>query len=436
MTGWLWRLLLVVVGSFWQLTDVAGAVAQVTDATEQPGLVLRVYSAENCPHCRQAEEYLKGLAAQYPSLHIDIRDIWIHRDNFVELVRLADIFDAPVTTPSIFLADRAWFGFGPAQGRQIEAAIRECLREGCPDTLELEAAGMLRPRPWAVTEEDDAEGTSLFIPWVGRVDGRALSLPVFTLVIGLLDSFNPCAFFVLLFLLSLLVHLRSRARMLLVGGIFIFFSGLFYFLFMAAWLNLFLSFGQLRGFTLAAGVLAVLMGGINIKDFFFFKQGLSLSLPESAKPRLFQRMRGLLRASSLGAMIGATIVLAAAANLYELLCTAGFPMIYTRVLTLHELPVWQYYLFLSMYNLVYVVPLVVILVVFAWTLGAAKLSEWHGRVLKLLSGTMMLLLGAVLLARPLWLHQMLVSVGLLAVALLLTWLVSRRWRPDAAGRAS
>ena len=385
-------------------------------------VVLLVYSAENCPHCRQAEAQLKEMLQKYPSVVLDIRDIWIHRDYFQELVELSDLFDAPVSTPSIFLGQRAWFGFGHERARQIEAALQRCLEQGCPHPLELAQAGLLTPEPWDDSSDNGAE-TAVFVPWIGQVDGRYLSLPLFTLIIALLDSFNPCAFFVLLFLLSLLVHLRSRGRMLLVGGVFILFSGLFYFLFMAAWLNLFMSLGQVRAVTLAAGVVAVLVALINIKDFFFFHQGVSLSIPESAKPSLFKRMRALLKSSSMAGMLGATVVLAAAANTYELLCTAGFPMVYTRVLTLHQLDVWQYYLFLSLYNVVYVIPLLVILLIFTCTLGSAKLSEWQGRVLKLLSGCMMLALGGMLLVRPMLLNDVTVAVSLLALAALVTMLV-------------
>lgn len=425
---WRWLVLLAMLPSAWSLAAPAGEQGHQGG----PGVAILVYSAENCPHCRQAEVFLRHLTERYPEIILDVRDVWHDPAYLQELVRLSDIFDAPVSTPSIFIGEHAWFGFGLEQGRRIEAAVIRCLEEGCVSTLELAAAGRLVPSA-AAQDMVEPEATTVFIPWVGQVDGRRLSLPLFTVIVGLLDSFNPCAFFVLLFLLSLLVHLRSRARMLLVGGIFIFFSGLFYFLFMAAWLNLFLSLGQLRGLTLAAGVMAVAIGAINIKDFFFFKKGLSLSIPESAKPRLFQRMRGLLKASSLPSLIGATIVLAAAANTYELLCTAGFPMVYTRVLTLHELSTWQYYLFLCVYNLVYVIPLLVILVTFTLTLGAAKLSEWQGRVLKLLSGILMLLLGLVLLARPALLNQMLVSAALLAGAVLLTSLVAAFWRRREAG---
>jgi len=407
----------------------AGALEAESNAAGSAEVVLLVYSAENCPHCQKAEEFLKFMASRHPGLQVEVRDIWNNRTYFEQLLFLSDLFDASVVTPSIFLGNQAWFGFGSEQQSQIEAAVQECLQSGCADTLELAESGRLDPQKGvSPSDESNAGTTRIFVPWVGEVDGRTLSLPLLTLIVGLLDSLNPCAFFVLLFLLSLLIHLRSRPRMLLVGGIFIFFSGLFYFLFMAAWLNLFLSFGQLRGLTLAAGVLAVVIGAVNIKDFFFFKQGVSLSIPDSAKPKLFERMRGLLKASSLISMIGATIVLAAAANMYELLCTAGFPMIFTRVLTLHELATWEYYLFLVLYNLVYIIPLTAILLIFTFTLGASKLSEWQGRVLKLLSGTMMFMLGMVLVLRPMLLNRMLVSIGLLGASVLITWLVAGLWQ--------
>jgi hypothetical protein len=271
------------------------------------------------------------------------------------------------------------------------------------------------------------------VPFLGTLDVSELSLPFMTVVIAGLDSFNPCAFFVLLFLLSLLIHARSRKRMLFIGGIFVFFSGLIYFLFMAAWLNLFLVIGQIAAITAVGGAVAVLIGVINVKDFFLFKQGVSLVIPESAKPKLFERMRGLLRAPTLPAMITGTVVLAVSANVYELLCTAGFPMVYTRALTLHNLTTFEYYRYLVLYNVVYVVPLAVIVAVITVTLGARKLTEWQGRQLKLLSGLMMLSLGGVLIIEPALLNNVLSSVVMLAGVLLLSWftiVIMKKVRPE------
>jgi drug/metabolite transporter (DMT)-like permease len=143
-------------------------------------------------------------------------------------------------------------------------------------------------------------------------------------------------------------------------------------------------------------------------------------------------MRALVKTSKLPSVLAGTLVLALTANAYELLCTAGFPMIYTRILTLHQLQPWQHYLFLGFYCLIYVLPLLTIVLIFTWTLGSKKLGERQGRILKLLSGVMMLLLGGLLLAAPELLTNPLAAVVLLVLApaavALLVWL-DGRFRP-------
>jgi hypothetical protein len=244
-----------------------------------------------------------------------------------------------------------------------------------------------------------------------------------TLVIAGMDAFNPCAFFVLLFLLSLLVHAQHRSRMLFIGGTFVLFSGLIYFAFMAAWLNVFLWIGELRIITIVAGVIALSMAVVNIKDYFWFQRGVSLTIPEAAKPGLFKRMRDLTQARRIAPMLVGTVTLAIAANTYELLCTAGFPMVYTRVLTLNDLTPETYYIYLVMYNLIYITPLAIIVVVFSLTLGSRKLGEKEGRILKLVSGLMMLGLGAMLLLAPELLNNVITAVAILIAAIAVTFLI-------------
>jgi hypothetical protein len=128
-------------------------------------------------------------------------------------------------------------------------------------------------------------------------------------------------------------------------------------------------------------------------------------------------MRKLLKATSLASMMIGTVVLSVAANAYELLCTVGFPMVYTRVLTLSNLPRVKYYIYLIFYNIIYVIPLAGIVLLFSITLGGKKLTEWQGQVLKLISGLMMLGLGLVLLINPALFNNVFVAIGLLIVAL-------------------
>ena len=283
--------------------------------------------------------------------------------------------------------------------------------------------------------ETGAPDTVVALPLLGRTDLRTMPLLTLTVILGALDSFNPCAFFVLFSLLGILVHARSRTRMLFIGGVFVLFSGIVYFVFMAAWLNVFLYIGQMQAITTAAGVVALCVAGINIKDFFLFKRGISLTIPESKKPGLFGRMRGLLHESSVPAMFLGTVVLALAANTYELLCTAGFPLVFTRILTLSNLRPLEYYLHLVLYNVVYILPLAAVVAVFSFTLGSRKLSEAQGRVMKLVSGLMMLGLGAVVLVDPGLFNNVIVGVGLLAFALLAASAIVglERWREAAGG---
>jgi hypothetical protein len=214
------------------------------------------------------------------------------------------------------------------------------------------------------------------------------------------DGFNPCAIWVLLFLLSVLVNVRDRTRVVVVAGTFVAVSGLAYFAFMAAWLNVFLWVGFARWTQVVLGALAVAMGAVHVKDFVAFGRGPSLSIPDAAKPGIYARVRRVVNAENLPAALAGAIVLAVLVNVVELLCTAGIPAVYTRVLTLQELSTAQYYGYLALYNLAYVLDDSLLVAVVVITMRRRKLQEGQGRWLKLVSGVVILALGLALLVAP------------------------------------
>ncbi len=242
------------------------------------------------------------------------------------------------------------------------------------------------------------------VPLFGRLSAKKLGMPLFTILIGLVDGFNPCAMWVLLFLLSVLVNLRDRWKILAVAGTFVVISGVAYFAFMAAWLNVLLLVGFLRPVQIALSILAIVVGLIHVKDFFAFKQGISLSIPESAKPGIYSRVRRIVLAEHLMAAISGAMVLAVLVNIIELLCTAGLPALYSQVLSLQNYPPWKNYAYLGLYILAYMFDDSLMVGVVVVTLGRKKLQETEGRWLKLISGLVILLLGIVLLLRPEWLE--------------------------------
>ncbi len=393
---------------------LATVQAEILDASKKVELYL--FWGYGCPHCVKEKVFLEKLQQKYPQLEIKSYEVWRNRGNAVFFVQMAEAYGIKATSvPTTFIGNFepiVGYSNDEVTGKKIEERIKYCIEHLCIDPL------TVSERPVKKEPAFDEEGKMVTLPIIGKMDTSKMALPVLTIILAGLDSFNPCAFFVLFLLLSMLVYARSRKRMLLIGGTFVFFSGFIYFLFMSAWLNIFLHAGQLKIITKIAGLVALTIAVINIKDFFFFKKGISLSVPEKAKPKLFERMRNLLKATSLPSMMIGTIVLAIAANTYELLCTVGFPIVFTRVLTLNNLQTLHYYLYLIFYNVIYVIPLGVVVLIFAITLGSKKLTEWQGQVLKLISGLMMLGLGAVLLINPDLFNNLLLSIGLLVIALI------------------
>ena len=172
---------------------------------------------------------------------------------------------------------------------------------------------------------------------------------------------------------------------------------------MAAWLNIFLLIGLSRATQMVLGGIAGLVGLVNVKDFFALGKGASLTIPEAAKPGLYTQLRRVLEAENLsGALVGA-IVLAVLVNTIELLCTAGFSAVYTQILTLRQLPWWEYYGYLGLYNVAYILDDSLMVTIAVVTLGRRKLQKKEGRWLKLISGVVMLSLGGILIAKPEWL---------------------------------
>ena len=434
-------------------------------------IYLYEFWSKTCPHCAAANTFLADLQKRQGWLKIVTYEVTEHPGNMNLYRQMAEsIGKRAGQVPAFFYCKQLEIGFvsGETTGARLEKSLiwyRDELQKQADKKKKsppqpvapapaLLPAVLLLPmgaEPPAAEPPPDldldipppppSEQKTVDVPWWGTVKADEVSLPALTVVLGGLDSFNPCAFFVLMILLGLMLHTGSRAKMLLVGGVFVCVSGLVYFLFMAAWLNLFFLVGHLRIITLAAGAVALVAAAINIKDYFWFKKGVSLSLTDSARSRLVGRMQGLMSRSGFVPVVAGTAALAFAANLYELLCTSGLPLVYTRVLTLRQLSPAGYYGYLALYNVVYVLPLFLIVCGFALTLSSHKLTEYQGRVLKLVSGMMMLALGVILLVAPNFLNDLLgaavtlvAAVGGAVVVVVIHWIVTRHRRRTPGSR--
>lgn len=375
----------------------APAAAEVPPASADAQRI-EVFVREGCPHCAKAEEFLAQLNKERPSLTIVVRDVQKEPaalDRLKELAR--ETGTGTVRVPAIHVRGALIVGFSPEAGtdRLVRAALdgrRAGARVSAAGTCEAEES--LACPKGAEAAADEGFSVSVFGRTITLAD---VGLPAFTFAMGLLDGFNPCSMWVLLLMISLLAPLNDRRRMLAVGGTFVLIQGIAYFIFMAAWLNLFLLIGMSRAVTLVVAAIAIVAGMINLKDVVAFGRGVSLSIPASAKPGIYQRMRGLLHAPTMGAAIAGAAVLAVLVQVVEFMCTSGFPALFTRILSLRELPPATYYGYMLLYNAAYMIDDIVVLSIGVVMLSRHRLQEKEGRVLKLISGLVMVGLGIYLI---------------------------------------
>lgn len=392
-----WTLLLALMN----LLPAFAANPSAPEGAESEKVAIEVFVREGCPRCVEAERFLERLRQEQPALTIRIHDVQRDPAALRRLQGLASREGQRAGVPAFLIGGKLWLGYDSeaTTGLRLRDALtrigrsqqkEESAAESCPEQEFLSCGPEIQPEIFQVT-------------WFGRsFTLEELGLPLFTVAMGLLDGFNPCSMWVLLLVISLLAPMRDRLRMLAVAGVFVAVEGIAYFLFMAAWLELFLLVGVSRVSEVVVAVVALGAGMIHLKDFYSVQSGFSLSIPEVAKPNIYARIRRILQAENLwGAIIGA-VLLAVLVQIVELLCTSGFPALYTRILTLHRESGIGYYAYLLLYNLAYLFDDLIVLTIGVLTLSQRRLQEKEGRWLKWISGMVMVGLGLYLLAVPAW----------------------------------
>jgi len=354
------------------------------------------FYGDGCPHCAAEEPFLAGLQEKYPELTVSSYETWYDKSNADFFVSMSSACGTKVVgVPTIFIGHKAVVGFDSPEvkGKEIEDEIKKCIEAGCID-LKTHIGENLTSCP------SKEEQSIITLPLFGQIDTTKISLPIFTIIIGLLDGFNPCSMWTLLFLLTLLVSTGSRKKMLLIGGLFIFVSALGYFLFMTAWLNLFLFVGFFSFVRILVGSGSIIAGLINMKELFFFKKGPSLSIPDKHKVNIIKKMNKIIHEVSISSVIIGVSTLAITVNFVEFLCTAGFPAIFTKVLTLNNLHPIQYYSYILLYIIMYELDDLVVLGLALFFFSRKTLTEKQGRWMKFAAGIMMLILGIILILKP------------------------------------
>lgn len=395
---------------------VAGTTVDDTTVDEPVTLVL--FYGSGCPHCHAEREFLAELQERWPDLTIVEYEVWEDADN-LELFRrraAAAGFEARAV-PTTFVGDRVWVGWSPAVAEEIEVVVAAMF------------AGA------SIPESSMTTSTVVDVPFFGGVDVGDRSLVAATLLIGFVDGVNPCSLWVLSMLLALVLHSGSRHRVFAVGATFLVVTSALYGLYIAGAYSALDYAGEADWVRVAVAVVAAAFGVLHVKEFFTHR-GVSITISDSHKTPMLQRMRRLARADrSLPAALGGTALLAVGVSIVETPCTAGLPLLWADLLADREVGTPGAVLLFALYLGVFLLDELVLFGAAVVTLRATRMQEQHGRLLQLISGTLMLTLASVMLFAPSLLETLSGTFAVFATAAVVTtvvYLLDRWWR--ATGR--
>ena len=368
--------------------------------TDSSTVNIEFFVREGCQYCDKAKEFLTKLKKLQPYLKIAIRDVRKEPAALELLKRMAqNQGGVTIDYPAFVVSGHLIVGF--ADESSTAQLILDTLSssqqdsnqdaKACTSGKEL-SCGLIPPAPVTKQQAKTLRILGYEVPLLH------VGLPIFTLLMGLLDGMNFGSTWVLVMMISLLAPLKNRTTMFAVAGTFIAIQGLIYFIFMAAWLNLFLSTGTSRLSEIVIASIAIIAGIVYFKKYLYLGQGISINSNEIAKPGIYTRIRKIVQAKSLPETLIATILLAVIIQIAEFSFTSVFPAFYTRMLTIQHLSNLNNYGYLLLYDVAYMLDDVILLFIGTLTLRQLGTPEKSVGILKLVSAFMLLSLGIYLLS--------------------------------------
>jgi hypothetical protein len=366
------------------------------------------------------------LADTYPT--VEIRDFEIYNNvaNQELFVKMTTAFGfEPHYVPTILIGDKYWEGYNDIAREEIHTQVKNCLVQSCPDRGVGIIPGVEASQPVEAGQPGEASIAGLInLPLIGSVDLSTKSLWVSTLLISLVDGVNPCSIWVLTMLLAITLHAGSRKKVVIIGLVFLTITAAIYAVFIAGLFTMLTVINFVGWIQVLVALISLFFAVINIKDYFWYKEGLSFSISDDKKPGLFQKMRKVVDASqSFWGLVGATAVLAGGVSLVEFSCTAGFPVLWSNLLVSQNVTGATFVLLLLLYLVIYQLDEMVIFFTAVYSLRASKLEEKHGRLLKLVGGMLMLSLALVMIFNPALMNDLSSSLWIFGAAFAGTILV-------------
>jgi len=352
-------------------------------------LTVHFFYLPTCPHCAEQKSIINELSAELTNVSIVMHDASTPGgiQLFREMASEAGMDLTSLAVPTTFVGKKPLVGVHTK--KEIKDEILHC-QNNC--------AGQKAPEKG--TYQDAAAGLAEFeLPFIGRTDLTSVSLPVLAVVLGLIDGFNPCAMWVLVYLIGLLMNVNDKKKFWLIIGSFILASGVLYFLFMTAWLNAFLLIGYMRPLTILIGIIALGGGAISLKEYFSTGPLVCKVGDEESHMKTSEKIKHIVAQPISFAILISIIVLAFVVNSVEFACSSAIPAVFTQVLALSNIGTVERYAYILLYDIFFMLDDLIIFGLAGLAISGG-IGDKYAKYCKVIGGVIMTLLGFILLFAP------------------------------------
>ncbi len=382
----------------------------LTFAKEEDELKLYFFHGKGCPHCAEEKKFLNNIKKKYSNLKVIKYEVWYDDSNAELLEKIKNEMDVKGTgVPVTVIGDTIILGYGSGTSEKIRRAIEYYQKEEYRDAVSEILAGTYEKRDsnidsFSKMEEKSDKEMTVKIPIFGKVNLKKVSLITAAVVIGFIDGFNPCAMWVLLFLISILIGMKNRRRMWVLGLTFLFTSALVYMLIMLSWIQVAVKITAIIWIRNLIALIALGGGIFNLYQFLKTKDDSGCQIVDDKKrKKIFKKIRKFTSEKSFFLALLGVMGLAVSINLVELACSAGLPLVFTELLALNHVNSFMKFLYTVIYIIFFLIDDLIIFFIAMFTMRVTGISSKYNKYSHFLGGIIMLLVGLLLLFKPEWL---------------------------------
>lgn len=366
-------------------------------------LNIYLFYGDGCPHCAEEEEWFKTYLEKNKNIKIHRYEVWYDKDNQEKYSKVHEILnDKSSGIPYLVIGESVISGFDKdLTPERIRNAVEYYRNVNYKDKVGIYLGVVSESETGQ--DETKYEDTKVKIPLLGTKEAKDVSIGLSAILIGVVDGFNPCAMWILLFLISMLLGMKNKKRMWILGITFLVSSALVYFLFLLSWLNLSVFLNKILYIRVAISFFAVLFGVLQVVNFIFKKDDGCEVVDNKNRKRIIKSIQKIIKEKSFILAILGIILLAASVNIIELLCSLGLPVMFTQILAINEVSKVGQILYSLLYVLFFMIDDIIIFIIAMKTLEIKAISNKYGKYSHLIGGLIMIIIGVLMVYKPEWL---------------------------------